>query len=158
MSNVITLESIKAEHTKLAELIAAFEKQQEGSALFFPEIIINLAPGEHCAGLIIGKDGEPSYYLILLPGEVEDVNWDAAMEWAAKQSGELVSGLPTRREQSPLFANLKEEFQQRAYWSCEANESESGWAWYQVFYYGGQNILRKPSEFRARAVRRLVIE
>lgn len=154
----ITLESIKAEHIKLADMIAAFEKQQEPSALFFPEATINLAPGEHYAGLVIGKDGEPSYHLVLLPGQADDITWDKAMEWAAKQVGEYVASLPTRREQSLLFANLKEEFEERAYWSCEAHESESGWAWVQLFDYGGQISLRKGYDFRARAVRRLVIE
>lgn len=65
MTTTITLESIKAEHSKLAGMIAAFEKQQEPSALFFPEVTIKLAPGEHYAGLVIGKDGEPSYHLVL---------------------------------------------------------------------------------------------
>ena len=154
----ITLESIKAEHIKLADMIATFEKQQEPSALFFPETTINLAPGEHYAGLVIGKDGEPSYHLVLLPGQADDITWDKAMEWAAKQGGEYVSSLPTRREQSLLFANLKEEFEERAYWSCEAHESESGWAWYQHFGNGNQDSVRKSNEFHARAVRRLVIE
>ena len=155
---IITLESIKAEHAKLADLIAAFEKQQEPSALYFPEATINLAPGEHYAGIITGKDGEPSYHLVLLPGQADDITWDKAMEWAGKQGGEYVASLPTRREQALLYANLKEEFEERAYWSCEAHESESGWAWSQFFTYGGQSTSHKNNELRARAVRRLVIE
>ena len=154
----ITLESIKAEHIKLADMIAALEKQQEPSALFFPEVTITLAPGEHYAGLILGKDGEPSYHLVLLPGQADDITWDKAMEWANKQGGEYVSGLPTRREQALLYANLKEAFEERAYWSCEAHESESGWAWFQGFSYGDQLSYHKTYELRARAVRRLVIE
>ena len=154
----ITLESIKAEHIKLADMIAAFEKQQEPSALFFPEVTINLASGEHYAGIVIGKDGEPSYHLVLLPGQADDITWDNAMKWAGKQGGEYVASLPTRREQALLYANLKEEFEERVYWSCEAHESESGWAWYQDFYDGFQSYYRKGDEFRARAVRRLVIE
>jgi hypothetical protein len=155
---IITLESIKAEHAKIGDLIAAFEKQQESAALFFPEVTINLAPGEHYAGLILGKDGEHSYHLILLPGQATDITWEKAMEWASKQGGETVASLPTRREQSLLFANLKEEFEERAYWSCEAHEHESGWAWYQLFYHGYQYSLDRLIELRARAVRRLVIE
>jgi hypothetical protein len=134
----ITLESIKAEHAKLADLIAAFEKQQEPSALYFPEVTIDLAPGEHYAGLIVSQDGEPSHHLILLPGQADDITWDKAMEWAGKQGGEYIASLPTRREQALLFANLKGEFEERAYWSCEAHESESGWAWCQCFYSGFQ--------------------
>ena len=154
----ITLESIKAEHIKLADLIAAFEKQQEPSALFFPEVTINLASGEHYAGIVIGKDGEPSYHLVLLPGQADDITWDKAMEWAGKQGGEYVASLPTRREQALLYANLKEEFEERVYWSCEAHESESGWAWCQRFSYGDYQIITPQTlELRARAVRRVPI-
>ena len=158
MTTTITLESIKAEHIKLADMIAAFEKQQEPSAPFFPEATINLAPGEHYAGLVIGKDGEPSYHLVLLPGQGGDITWEKAMEWASKQGGDSVASLPTRREQALLYANLKEEFEERAYWSCEAHESESGWAWYQTFGNGDQDSDTRYGELRARAVRRLVIE
>ena len=153
----ITLESIKAEHAKLADLIAAFEKQQEPSALYFPEATINLAPGEHYAGITTGKDGEPSYHLVLLPGQADDITWEKAMEWASKQGGDSVTSLPTRREQALLYANLKEEFEERAYWSCEAHESESGWAWCQNFYDGNQGLSTRSHELRARAVRRLPI-
>ena len=128
----------------------------EPSALFFPEVTINLASGEHYAGLVIGKDGEPGYHLVLLPGQADDITWDKAMEWASNQGGEYVASLPTWREQALLYANLKEEFEERAYWSCEAHESV--WAWYQNFDYGRQYISRKSLELRSRAVRRLVIE
>lgn len=154
MTTTITLESIKAEHAKLADLIAAFEKQQEPSALYFPEATINLAPGEHYAGIVMGKDGEPSHHLVLLPGQADDITWEKAMEWASKQGGDSVASLPTRREQALLYANLKEEFEERAYWSCEAHESESGWAWYQGFNYGYQDSHHRSNELRARAVRR----
>lgn len=33
-----------------------------------------LNEGEHYAGLILGKDGEADYHLILLPGEANDIN------------------------------------------------------------------------------------
>ena len=157
MTTTITLESIKDEHIKLADMIAAFEKQQEPSALFFPEATINLAPGEHYAGLVIGKDGEPSYHLVLLPGQAGDITWEKAMEWASKQGGDSVASLPTRREQALLYANLKEEFEERAYWSCEAH-ADSGWAWFQGFSRGYQGDITRLNELRARAVRRLPIE
>ena len=95
---------------------------------------------------------------MLLPGQADDITWEKAMEWASKQGGDSVASLPTRREQALLYANLKEEFEERAYWSCEAHESESGWAWYQTFSYGSQGISNRLNELRARAVRRLVIE
>jgi hypothetical protein len=112
-----------------------------------------LKKGELYAGLILGKKGEPDYHLILLAGDAESVNWEAAKKFAAKAGGEL----PTRREQSLLFANLKEEFQERAYWSAEQHASNSGYAWCQLFSDGGQGGDRKDDTLRARAVRRSIL-
>ena len=151
--NTITLESIKAEHNKVAEMIAAFEAQA-ATSYHFPESSIELAHGEHYAGIILGKDGEPSHHLILLAGDAESINWKDANAWAAGQGGEL----PTRREQSLLYANLKEQFEEAAYWSAQEYESNDGYAWYQYFSNGGQYYFHKGAALRARAVRRLVIE
>lgn len=156
----ITLESIKSDADALAAKIATFEAQanQPAAEFYFPEVTIHLLPGEHYAGLIVGKDGEPSHHLVLLPSQADDITWDKAMEWAAKQGGEYVASLPTRREQSLLYANLKDQFEVRWYWSCEAHESESGWAWCQLFDYGHQDTYHEGYVLRARAVRRLIIE
>lgn len=151
----ITLESIKAEHTRLAEMIATFEKQQATPVFFFPETTIPLAPGEHYAGLIIGKDGEPSYHLILLPGDSEKLNWSDAIAWAEQQGGEL----PTRREQALLYANLKDQFDSDLYWSSETYERNPLYAWFQNFLHGHQShFLKDNLSCRARAVRRVEIE
>jgi len=151
----ITLESIKAEHIRLAEMIATFEKQQATPVFFFPETTITLAPGEHYAGLIVGKDGEPSYHLILLPGDSENLNWSAAITWAEQQDGKL----PTRREQALLYANLKDQFESDWYWSAESYDQDSAYAWFQHFGYGYQGgSLKDGNGCRARAVRRLIIE
>lgn len=112
-----------------------------------------LKAGEHYAGIILGKDGEPDHHLVLLPGDAESVNWGQAKEFAAKAGGEL----PTRREQSLLFANLKEQFQPRWYWSGEQHVSDSDFAWVQSFDDGGQSYYHKGGDFRARAIRRVVI-
>jgi len=112
-----------------------------------------LKKGEHYAGIILGKDGEPDYHLILLPGDADKVNWEAAKKFADKAGGEL----PTRREQSLLFANLKEQFEPRWYWSFEQHASDSDCAWFQHFDYGYQFSNLKSYECRARAVRRSVI-
>jgi hypothetical protein len=113
----------------------------------------NLKPGEKYAGIILGKDGAPDHHLILLPGEAESIKWEDAKKWATKAGGEL----PTRREQSLLHANLKEEFQPRWYWSSEQHASGSGYAWIQDFNDGYQLNYHELHEFRARAVRRLAI-
>ena len=147
----ITLESIKAEHNKVAEMIAAFEAQA-ATAYHFPEATIDLQPGEHYAGIIVGKDGEPSHHLILLADKpTDDLKWQAATEWAKRVGGEL----PTRREQSLLFANLKEQFDNAWYWSSEQHASHSVNAWNQTFCNGLQGYDGKSYEGRARAVRRL---
>ncbi len=112
-----------------------------------------LNPGELYAGIVFGKDGAPSHHVILLPGSIADANWDKAREWAASIGGEL----PTRREQSLLFTNLKEEFESAWYWSGEQHAANSDYAWYQYFDYGYQDYSLKSSEGRARAVRRLAI-
>lgn len=113
----------------------------------------DLADGEHYAGLILGKNGESDYHLILLPGEAEEIKWKAAMDWAAEQGGEL----PTRREQSLLFANLKEQLKQRWHWSCEEYKENAHYAWSQYFTDGNQGYLSKDNEGCARAVRRVSI-
>jgi len=112
-----------------------------------------LKKGELYAGIVLGKEGEPDHHLILLPGEAESINWEGAKKFAAKVGGEL----PTCREQSLLFANLKEEFQGSYYWSGEQYASYSDSAWFQNFLNGLQDGYHKDYTLRARAVRRLVI-
>ncbi|MFM0306236.1 DUF1566 domain-containing protein [Paraburkholderia sp. RL17-383-BIF-A] len=148
----ITLEAIEAEQSRISKLIAEFKKQPRATEFRIPAATIPLAPGERYAGIVLGEDGEPSHHLILLPGDVDDVSWQDAKAWATEQGGEL----PTRREQSLLFANLKSEFEERAYWSAEQHETESGWAWFQYFDDGGQRYYPQGNEFRARAVRRFI--
>jgi hypothetical protein len=150
----ITLAAIKAEHSKIAEMIATFEAQA-ATTYIFPEAEIALSSGEHYAGIVLGKDGEASYHLILLDGSKESINWKDAGEWAASIGGTL----PNRREQALLYANLKEQFDGAWYWSSEQLASLSGYAWIQHFFDGYQGLdnSRKNGTCRARAVRRLAI-
>ena len=115
---------------------------------------ITLHDGEEYAGIVLDEDGIPTHHLVLMAGEIEDVTWDKAMEWANAQGGEL----PTRQEQALLYANCKQHFQKAAYWSNQQSDSDSGWAWYQYFGLGDQYYHPKSYALRARAVRRLVIE
>ena len=154
----VTLDAIEAEHQRIGQLIEQFKQQSATAVYHFPEALITLQPGEDYAGLIIGKDGEPSYHLVLLPGDENDIPWDKAMAWAGQQGVEFVASLPTRREQSLLFANLKEQFKERCYWSSEAHESASGYAWCQLFSNGYQYLYHEGYELRSRPVRRLIIE
>lgn len=110
----------------------------------------SLAEGEIYVATIISADGKFNHHIVLLPGSTH-ATFKEAMDWAKSIGGDL----PNRVEQALLFATLKDEFEEATYWS---NASESGWAWYQNFYYGYQNNYRKCSELSARAVRRLPIQ
>jgi len=114
----------------------------------------NLKEGEEYSGLILGKGGESDYHLILRPGEAESVTHEQAKEWAKKAGGEL----PTRRDQALLYANLKEQFQPRWYWSGAQYAPDDGYAWAQDFGYGTQGFYPKDDYYRARAVRRLTLQ
>jgi hypothetical protein len=148
----MTLEAIEAEHVRIGAMIEEFKKQPRATEYHVDAVTIPLAAGERIAGQILLEDGSLSHYLILLPGEAEDLDWEAAKAWAAERGGEL----PTRREQSLLFANLKPEFEPTWYWSGERHESNSGWAWFQYFTSGTQYSTGHDNQFRARAVRRFI--
>jgi hypothetical protein len=113
-----------------------------------------LKEGESYAGLILGKEGTPDYHLILLPGDAADVSWPAARDWAADDGGEL----PTRRELSLLFANLREQFERGWYWSSEHHETRAQLVWGQNFASGIQTVYGRPYRGHARAVRRVPIQ
>ncbi|MDC8756228.1 hypothetical protein [Janthinobacterium fluminis] len=106
------------------------------------------------AGIMRGDAGAPDYHLFLLPGELVDAGWDKAVEWAESAGGTL----PTRREQSLLFANLKEEFEPAWHWAGEQFAADPSYAWLQYFDLGLQGNGLKSYEGRARAVRRLIIQ
>ncbi|MBR7999208.1 DUF1566 domain-containing protein [Burkholderia vietnamiensis] len=153
-----TLAAIEAAQSKLADdharinaMIDEFKKLPRATEYRVDAAAIPLAAGERFAGTILDEDGALSHYLILLPGEAEDVTWDQAREWAEQHGGEL----PSRREQSLLFTNLQGEFESAWYWSGEEAET-SGWAWYQYFSHGLQGSHRLHSKLRARAVRRFI--
>lgn len=149
------LRILQAEQRGLAEKIAKLEAQtaKKPTEVCHAGYCFFLNPREHYAGIIIGKDGERSYHLILLADQAEDLTWDNAKEWAVKAGGDL----PTRREQALLYANLNEQFEGSWYWSSEQHASVSHYAWYQYFYDGIQGLNLKSAELRARAVRRIPI-
>lgn len=124
-------------------------KQSQAKAAFLKQ---HLKPGELYAGILLGQNGEPDQHIILLPGD-ECKNWQDATAWAESIGGSL----PTRREQSLLFANLKDQFKKDWYWSSETHAENNDYAWCQYFTSGNQSYDRKSYGIRARAVRRLVI-
>lgn len=151
--NTITLDDIKAAHAKVAELIASYEQQPDVpvSILALPEAHIELRHGERYAGAVLDEDGCISHHLVLLPGQVDKVTWQAAREWAADRGATL----PNRQEQALLYANLKGCFEAEWYWSCEADADAGAYAWVQYFDYGTQYGIPQSYGGRARAVRRV---
>ena len=150
----ITLEGVKAEQEKLAKMIAELEAKA-ARTICFPEIKIELREGEQWAGIAVDTiDGKLEiHHLILLPSE-ESGTWSAMIDWAVKAGGDL----PTRREQSLLYAKLKDQFKPEWHWSSEQHAGGSDYALCQYFFNGGQYNNRKGNCLRARAVRRLVIQ
>ena len=147
----ITLEHIQAEHSRIAALIEEFKKQPKATEYRIDAATIPLAAGERFAGAILNDDGTLSHYVILLPGDADDLDWHEAKAWSVERGGEL----PSRREQSLLFANLKGEFESAYYWSVEEHSS-AGWAWSQYFRDGSQDFCQQDDRLRARAVRRFI--
>ena len=81
-----------------------------------PATAIELQPGERYAGPVLDADGNVKHHLVLLPNRPEcDLNWQAAMDWAASVGGEL----PNRQEQALLYANCKPHLKPEWHWSSE---------------------------------------
>lgn len=110
-----------------------------------------LLEGETYAGLILAKEGQASYHLILLPVEACELSWPRARDWAKKTGGDL----PTLRELALLFANLREHFHRFWYWSNAQHETRPQLVWGQNFASGIQTVYGRPFRGHARAVRRV---
>lgn len=117
-----------------------------------PSVTIELNPGERYAGPVLDAEGQIKHHLVLLPNRPEsDMEWQAAMDWAASVGGQL----PDRQEQALLYANCKPHLQPDWHWSSEEHENAS-YAWYCHFNHGDQYNTRKSVEGSAVAVRRLM--
>ena len=118
------------------------------------EVQFEIHLDELYVGVILGKDEHQSHHLILLPGEARRVNWETAHQWAQDSGGDL----PSRRELALLFANRRECFQDRWYWSSEKHPANSLYAWNQFFGTGTQYDDHVSNQMLARAVRRVLVE
>jgi hypothetical protein len=148
----ITLDAIRTQQTKTAEMIAAYAAQQPRTISITGAALV-LKPGEHYAGIVLDDAGTPAHHLVLLAEQATGINWEDAVAWAEKAGGEL----PTRSEQALLFANLKAQFDPNYYWSGTQYAANPSNAWSQYFDNGSQNLSLKSYEGRARAVRRVAI-
>lgn len=148
----VTIDQLEAKQSELAGLIARF-KAEAPTTLALPAASVELRHGERYAGLMLDEAGKPSHHLILLPNKTTDVTstdvtWQGAKDFADEVGGEL----PTRREQSLLFANLPGQFDKVWHWSGE--QSSEYYAWIQDFDCGGQGTYDKSGELAVRLVRR----
>ena len=151
--NQLTLEAIKAEHAKVAEMIAAFEAQAKFESAFPVTVQAPKPnPGELWLGVVI--TGKKMEHIYLLPGDNDIASWQEQMDWAKSIGGDL----PNRVEQAMLYAHMKDKFKEAAYWSNEKHASDSAYAWYQTFSSGRQDYSYTKVKLRARAVRRLEIQ
>ena len=123
----------------------------------WPSIGAALPDGGIFAGITRGADGGPDCMLVLAEAKPADgISWQAAMAWAESLGQGGVWSLPTRAESALLFANLRDQFEPRYYWTCE--QYSRYYAWGQLFDDGLQITSGKSFEGRARAVRRLPIQ
>ncbi|WP_219118027.1 DUF1566 domain-containing protein [Janthinobacterium sp. UMAB-56] len=113
---------------------------------------VPLRHGERYAGLILGTDGAPDYHLLLQPDECEldYQSWQAASSWAAS----LGHSLPGRREQTLLYATLKDAFRPNWHWSGEPGDIEDE-AWCKDFDTGVSYQTAREFDCYARCVRRV---
>ena len=113
------------------------------------------------AGVIGGKNGAPDHHLIHASSDFElvDLNWSDAIEAAKKEiNGFNDWSLPDQREARLLFINTQDSFDtDEWYWTSAQDAHNDSYAWMQVFDGGSQDYNRKSYEYRARAVRRLLI-
>jgi hypothetical protein len=109
------------------------------------------------AGVLAGGKDAPDYCLVVADPDQGEIAWDNAVQWARTVTADCHTdfSLPTRAELRVLFANVAPLFEKDWYWSGEQSASTPDYAWYQSFYYGYQNYVRKGYELRARAVRRV---
>lgn len=149
---MVTLEQILEAQSQVNRMLEEFVKQDPAHDYRIPESRIELRPGERYAGIVLDDNGKPSHHLILLPGDSERASWTDQKAWAESIGGEL----PTRREQSLLFANLC-GFKEDAYWSTETLARDFNYAWYQSFVHGPRSVILKSAELRAVAVRRVFV-
>lgn len=152
---MITLEEIQEAQSRVNRMIDEFvaqDRAQQTVEYAVPEASLELEPGERYAGIVLDANGKPSHHLILLPGYSNRASWADKKAWAESIGGEL----PTRREQSLLFANLL-GFREDWYWSAETHTENSSYAWYQEFFDGIQGSYHKSEKLRAVAVRRVFV-
>ena len=146
----MNIETIKAKQAELEKLIE--QLQAQATVIEIKERTIKLHPGEHYAGAVLDADGNHLHDLVLMPQRHgKHLTWKAALDWAEEVGG----ALPTRQEQSLIFANCKPHLEGVYHWSCEEYEGNASYAWSCYFDNGNQILDHKGNEVSAVAVRRV---
>ena len=119
----------------------------------FPDI--DIAEGEHYAGLSRDHDTGAWHHVVLLPATTDkDLTWQQAIDWAKSVGGEL----PTRFESALLYANLRDKLNRDEWhWTATPFASDERFAWLQLFHDGFQDFNLKGGYYRAVAVRRVPV-
>ena len=152
--SAITLEAIQAKQTELAKLIQQFSEQPKDAArtIEVEDRYIELETGEHYAGAVLDADGNHMHDLVLMPQRHgKRLTCKDALDWAEEIGG----ALPTRQEQSLIFANCKPHLEGAYHWSCEECAENASYAWSCSFDDGSQYCFHKVNELAAVAIRRL---
>lgn len=147
----VTLELVKAKQVELAEMIQQLQDEaNETLVVQMPAVEITLRAGEAYAGVVLDERGNLKHHLVLLPQRPDErLNWKDAIAWAKEVGGDL----PTRQEQSLLFANCKPHLEADWHWSSEVYEPNSEYAWCCHFSRGTQHYGRQNHGGCAVAVR-----
>lgn len=106
-------------------------------------------------GWLIGVNAS-NEAVILLPGDIEQVDWVEAMEWAHSVGGEL----PTRADAALLRANFPHGFAGGRFWTSETCLTKRSYpaAWYQSFNTGNQAYRTQRTLLKARSIRRIPLD
>ena len=150
----VTLELVHAKQTELADLIKKLQQQATTAIVSLWAVEIELRPGERYAGAALDDDGRVTHHVVLMSQRPDKrLGWKAAMAWAKDVGGDL----PTRQEQSLLFANCKPHVKADWHWSNEvyADDNAYAWYWYCDFGNGNQCYIPQGYEGCAVAVRRV---
>jgi hypothetical protein len=148
------VDALQSRAVAMTNATTSSEVADQVAPLIAPQIPA-LREGERYAGIALDTDGKPTHHIILLPQQPDDrLTWDEATAWADEVGG----ALPTRQEQSLLFANCKDAFKPTWHWSCEQYAGNASLAWGQLFDNGYQFNDAKGYKGRVRAVRRFLID
>lgn len=112
-------------------------------------------------GILRGENGAPDYHLVhaAVEHELTGANWEDACAGAALPiDGHADWSLPNRREARLLHINTPDGFDTDGwYWTSAQHAAYPDSAWVQHFFNGTQLYDHTSGEYRARAVRRVLI-